>query len=62
MTLKKVALKHGKGEFAKVKGSICNAPIEATNLCKISPRPENFVLIQFVHLLYVLGTKLFKNT
>ena len=50
LTLKKVAIKHGKGEFAKVKVSICNSPTEAANLCKISPKPENFVLIQFVHL------------
>ena len=26
---------HGKGRFAKVKGSICNIAIEAENICNI---------------------------
>ena len=26
---------HGKGEFAKIKGSICNILIEAVNICNI---------------------------
>ena len=30
---------HGKGEFSKIKGSICNAPIETANVCNILPRP-----------------------
>ena len=30
---------HGKGEFCKVKGSICNIPIEAANICNILLRP-----------------------
>ena len=30
---------HEKKEFAKIKGSICNIPIEAENICKILPRP-----------------------
>ena len=30
---------YGKGEFCKVKESICNIPIEATNICNILPRP-----------------------
>ena len=34
----KIAIMHGKGEFAKVKGSICNIPIEATDICNILPR------------------------
>ena len=29
---------HGKGEFSKIKGSICNIPIEARNVCNILPR------------------------
>ena len=29
---------HGKGEFSRIKGSICNVPIEATNVCNILPR------------------------
>ena len=31
---------HGKGEFCKIKASICNIPIEAANICNILPRPE----------------------
>ena len=30
---------HGKGEFSKIKGSICNIPVEAANICNILPRP-----------------------
>ena len=30
---------NGKGEFAKIKGSICYIPIEAANICNILPRP-----------------------
>ena len=29
---------HGKGELAKMKGSICNVPIEAAIICIILPR------------------------
>ena len=32
---------HGKGEFAKTKGSICNIPIETSNICNILPRPAD---------------------
>ena len=31
---------HENGEFSKVKGSICNVPIEAANICNILPRPS----------------------
>ena len=30
---------HGIGEFAKIKGSICNISIEAANVCNVLPRP-----------------------
>ena len=30
---------HGKSKFSKIKGSICNIPIEAANTCNILPRP-----------------------
>ena len=30
---------HGKVEFAKIKGSICNISIVATNICNIFPIP-----------------------
>ena len=36
---KKVVIMHGKGEFATIKGSICNVPIEKSNICKVLPRP-----------------------
>ena len=39
--LKKITIMHGKGEFAKIKGSICNIPIKTANICNISPRPAN---------------------
>ena len=29
---------HGKKEFAKIKGRICNIPIEAANICNILRR------------------------
>ena len=32
---------HGNGEFAKIKGSIYNIPIEAANICNILPRPAD---------------------
>ena len=35
---KKIAIMHGKGEFSKIKGSICNIPIEVENVCNILPR------------------------
>ena len=31
----------GKVEFAKIKGSICNIPIEAANICNILSRPAD---------------------
>ena len=30
---------HRKGEFSKIKRSICNVPIETANVCNILPRP-----------------------
>ena len=36
--MSKIALMHGKGEFSKIKGSICNIPVEAVNICNILPR------------------------
>ena len=30
---------HGKAGFSKIKGSTCNIPIEAENMCNILPRP-----------------------
>ena len=61
---KKVAIMHGKGEFSKIKGSICNVPIETENVCNILPMPaassglilvqlkRDLTLNQFIHILY----------
>ena len=38
---KKVLIMHGKGEFAKIKGSICNVPKETSNIYKVLPRPAD---------------------
>ena len=38
---KKIAIMHGKGGFSNIKGSICNIPIEAANICNILPRPAD---------------------
>ena len=38
---KKIAVMYGKGKFAKIKGSICNIPIETANMCNILPRPAD---------------------
>ena len=35
---KKIAIMHGKGEFPKIKGIICNIPIEVENVYNILPR------------------------
>ena len=35
----KVTIMHGKGKFCRIKGSICNVPAEAANICNILPRP-----------------------
>ena len=39
LLFKKIAIMHGKGEFSKIKGSICNIPVETANICNILPRP-----------------------
>ena len=38
---KKVPILHGKGQFAKIKGSIFNVPIETSNIFKVLPRPTD---------------------
>ena len=38
---KKIAIMHGKGEFSKIKGTICNVPIESADVCNILPRPAD---------------------
>ena len=35
---KKIEIMHGTGELSKIKGSICNIPIKAANICNILPR------------------------
>ena len=36
---KKIAIMHGIAVFSKIKGNICNIPIEASNICNIFSRP-----------------------
>ena len=38
--LKKIAIMHGKSDFSKIKGSICNIPTEVANVCNTLPRPS----------------------
>ena len=38
---KKIATMNRKEEFAKIKGIICNIPIETANTCNILPRPAD---------------------
>ena len=38
---KKIAIMNRKEEFAKIKGIICNIPIETANTCNILPRPAD---------------------
>ena len=42
ISFKKTAIIHRKGEFSKIKGSICNIPIEVSSICNILPRPAVF--------------------
>ena len=47
-----------KGEFAKVKGNICNMPIEAANICNILPRPADsnrLIVVKFKRDLKYIG-------
>ena len=37
--IKKIVLIHEKCKLSKIKGSICNIPIKAANICSILPRP-----------------------
>ena len=39
--LKNVAIMHRKVEFAKIKGDICNIPLETDTVCNVLPRPIN---------------------
>ena len=54
MLFRKVAIMHGKGEFAKVKGNICNIHIETDNVCNELPRPVNNNKLVIVKLKYHL--------
>ena len=38
---KNIAIMLGKVEFGKIKGSICNIPIESANISNILPGPAN---------------------
>ena len=41
MIFKKIAIMHGKKEFAKIKRTICNVPIETANIYNVLPRPAD---------------------
>ena len=41
IVFKKIAIMHGKGEYAKIKDSICHILIEAAHICNILPRPAD---------------------
>ena len=32
---------HGKGEFSKIKGNICNIPVETDTISNVLSRPVN---------------------
>ena len=61
---KKIAIMHGKGEFFKFKGSICNISIENANTCNILPRlavPNGLTVVKLkrdlkyrCHVYYIL--------
>ena len=49
---------HGKGGFAKIKGNICNIPVETDTVCNVLPRPVNNngpVLVKLKHHLRYRG-------
>ena len=41
MIFKKIAKMHGKKEFAKIKRTICNVPIETANIYNVLPGPAD---------------------
>ena len=66
ISFKKIAIMHGKGQFSKIKGSVCSMPIEVANVCNILPKPSvsnglivvkrntgvMHILSQFIHMLH----------
>ena len=53
----------GKGEFAKIKDSICNIPIETANICNILSRPvdsSRLILVKLKRDLKYSGYVYFK--
>lgn len=47
---KKIAVVHGKGEFSKIKDTICNVPIEVDQTCIVLPRGSDSNGVVFVKL------------
>ena len=43
LLFKKIAIMPGKGEFYKIKGSICNIPVEAADTCNILPNSSQWI-------------------
>ena len=53
-----------KGQFAKIKGAICNVPIEADNICNILPRgidSNGLILLKLKRKLCFRGHVLFES-
>ena len=43
--ISKRTILHAKEDFTKIKGSICNIPNEATNICNILPADSNGLIV-----------------
>ena len=53
-----------KGQFAKIKGAICNVPIEANTICNIFPRGIDsncLILLKLNRILCYRGHVLFES-
>ena len=60
---KKVVIMHEKGDSAKIKGSICNAFIETSIICKVLQRPADsngLILVKLKRHLNYLGHVIFE--
>ena len=54
--LNEIGIMHGKGEFLKIKGNICNVSVETESVSNVLPRPVNnneLIIVKFKrHLRY----------
>ena len=61
---KKATIMHGKGEFLKIKGNICNVPIETESVYNVLPRPVNnngLIIVKLKHHLRYRGHVYFEH-